>query len=128
MTGWELFAGSARQVIPRPYDLLYNKDAVLAEDKISALDHLNSLKLTPLQYAFNKGFVELMAHNSAAAISYAEVLRFYTLGSAYFPTFMDALARFKLREGTIGLVNHMIEDGGPDVRMMTPVKSVKDQG
>ena len=128
VTGWELFAGSARQVIPRPYDLLYNPDAVLAADKISALDHLNSLELTPLQYAFNKGFVELMAHNSAAAISYAEVLRFYTLGSAYFPTFMDALARFKLREGTIGLVNHMIEDGGPGVRMMTPVKSVKDQG
>jgi len=128
VTGWELFAGSARQVIPRPYDLLYNREAVLAGDKVSALEHLNSLKLTPLQYAFNKGFVELIAHNGATAISYAEVLRFYMLGSAYFPTFMDAVARFKLREGTIALVNCMIEDGGPDVRMMTPVKSVIDHG
>lgn len=128
MSGWELFAGSAREVVPRPYDLLYNRKAVLAADQVNALEHLQGLELTPLQYAFNRGFIELMANNEASAISYAEILRYYALGSAYFPTFMDALARFKLRDGTVNLINHMIEDGAPEVRMMTPVKSVADQG
>ena len=128
VSGWELFAGSAREVVPRPYELLYNRNAVLAADGISALEYLQGLELTPLQYAFNRGFIELMANNDASAISYAEVLRYYALGSAYFPTFMDALARFQLRDGTVSLINHMIEDGAPEVRLMTPVKSVEDLG
>jgi len=128
VSGWEQFAGSAREVIPRPYDLMYNREAVLDADDISALEQLQSLELTPLQHAFNQGFIELIANNTASAMSFAEVLRFYALGGANFLTFMDATARFKLRDGTASLINHMIEDGAPEVRLMTPVTSVSDEG
>ena len=128
VVGWDIYTAAARQMVPRPYDLLYNRDAALAADKITALEHLDTLDLTPLQYAFNKGFIELIAHNSASAISYIEVIRFYTLGGASFLTFMDALARFKLKEGTMSLVNSMIDDGKPEVRLNTPVASVRDLG
>ena len=128
LAGWEQFTAAARTMIPRPYDILHNRDEVLAADGISALEHLNSLGLTPLQSSFCDGMIETVAHNSAAAISYAEVMRYYTLGGASFATFMDAVARFKLQQGTIGLINSMIEDGSPEVRLLTPVKAIKDLG
>jgi hypothetical protein len=80
VVGWDTYTAAARLMVPRPYDLLHNRGAALAADKITALEHLDGLDLTPLQYAFNKGFIELIAHNSASAISYLEVIRFYTLG------------------------------------------------
>lgn len=128
VTGWELYAAATRTIIPRPYDILHNEGAALQAEKISALEHLDSLELTALQRAFNRGLIELTANNGAETISYLEVLRFYMLGGGCFPTFMDSLSRFKLEDGTISLINKMIDDGGPEVRLSTPVKSVRDLG
>ena len=72
--------------------------------------------------------VSTMANNSPDAMSYLEMLRWHQCGGGYFPTFMDSVARFSLDKGTIELVNRMIEDGKPEVRLSTPVKAVLDEG
>ena len=126
--GWEIYTAAAREILPRPYDILYKSEAALKAEKIDALEHLDSLNLTPLQRALNLGVIETVVHNRGSEISYLEVLRLYLLGGGYFPTFMDSLARLKLKDGTASLVNKMLEDGGPEVRMSTVVKSVHDMG
>ena len=126
--GWEIYTAAAREVVPRPYDILYNSEAALKAEKMSASERLDSLDLTPLQRAFNLGMIETIASNNAKELSYLEVLRLHLLGGGCFPTFMDAVAKMKLKDGTISLVNKMIEDGGPELRMSATVKAVHDLG
>ncbi|MDF5988337.1 FAD-dependent oxidoreductase [Pseudomonas aeruginosa] len=40
----------------------------------------------------------------------------------------DSLTRYTFKDGTISLINAMIEDGKPEVRLSTPVKKVEDKG
>ena len=57
-----------------------------------------------------------------------EVLRFYMVGGSEFSNFMDSAARFKLKEGTSRLIELILEDGGADVQLSSPVKSIEDHG
>ncbi|NIB38038.1 FAD-dependent oxidoreductase [Pseudomaricurvus alkylphenolicus] len=126
--GWEAYVADARKIIPRPYDILHNREEALRAEKINALAHLDNLKLTPLQRAFNRGFIEAIAHNVAESVSYLEVLRLYLIGGGCLPTFMDTTIRFKLKDGTISLIHKIVEDGRPDLKMSSPVKSIHDLG
>jgi monoamine oxidase len=126
--GWDTYCAMGREILPRPYDLLHNRDAALAAEKISAVDHLNSLEMTPLQFAFNEAMTSLFVSGDAKDMSYLEVLRFHQLAGGSFPMLMDATARFQINGGTAKLINHIIDDGGAEVRLATPVKSVQDMG
>ena len=125
---WETYCARGREILPRPYDLLHNRDAALRADKTGAMDHLKSLDLTPLQEEFVEAMISVVVNNDAKEMSYLEVLRFHLLGGGCFPTFMDATARFQLKDGTITLLNSIVEDGGAEVRLATPVKSIHDLG
>jgi monoamine oxidase len=126
--GWDTYCAMGREILPRPYDLLHNRDAALAAEKIGAMDHLNSLEMTPLQLAFNEAMISLFVNGDAHDMSYLEVLRFHQLAGGSFPMLMDATSRFQINGGTASLINHIIEDGGAEVRLATPVKSVQDLG
>lgn len=126
--GWDAYCAHGREILPRPYDLLHNSEAALEAEKIGAMDHLNSLKTTPLQHAFNEAMISLFASSDAEQMSYLEVLRFHQLSGGSFPMLMDATARFQIKEGTESLLGNIIDDGGADVRLATPVKSVRDEG
>lgn len=126
--GWQIYHAQAREIIPRPWDILYNKEAALKADKINAIEHLNAIELTPLQKKFNEALISSMAHNHPDQISLLEVMRWHLCGGGYFPSFMDSITRFSLKDGTEALVKKMIEDGGADIRMSTTVKAVKDLG
>jgi len=126
--GWEAYCAMAREILPRPYDLLHNRDAALKAEKISATDHLKSLQLTPLQQNFNRAMISVIVNNHAREMSYLEVLRFHLLGGGYFPTFMDSTTRFQIEGGTPRLLNSILQDGEPDTRLATPVKSIQDLG
>jgi monoamine oxidase len=126
--GWDTYCARGRDILPRPYDLLYNHDAALVAEKLGAMDHLKSLELTPLQHAFNEAMISLFVSNDAKEMSYLEMLRFHQLAGGSFPMLMDATARFQINGGTASLLNHVIEDGAAEVRLATPVKSVQDLG
>ena len=122
------FVADGRVIIERPYELLHVKGKALAADKMTAKDRLDQLDLTPLQYSLMDSLIGGMAHNTSDQVSYLEILRWCMLPGGIFPMWMDAITRFKLKDGTIGLIDKMLEDGKPDVRMSTPVKSVEDLG
>ena len=128
VTAWMQFTEGVRSIVPRPYDLMHNSEAALTADAISADAHLESLSLAPMPHAFCKGIVELIASGGADSISYLDVLRLYMLGGAEFSNFMDSAARFKLKDGTSGLIDRIAEDAGGEFRLSTPVKAIEDHG
>ena len=128
IAGWEKYNARAREIVPRPYDILYNKEAALAADKVNAIDFLDQNGFTPLQHAFNKCMIEVVGHRSPMEVSYIDVMRLHLVGGGCFATFMDSTTRFKLADGTNSLIEKMIDDGKPEVRLSTPVKSVQDKG
>ena len=126
--GWQTYMHAAREVMPRPWDILYNREAAMAMDQLNAIAHLDQLGLTPLQTSLIKSTIRSIAHNSVDSISYLEVMRWHLCGGGFFPTFMDSIMRFKLKDGTSALIQHMLDDGKPDVRLSTPVTAIADKG
>jgi monoamine oxidase len=126
--GWDTYCAKGREILPRPYDLLHNREAALAAEKIGAMDHLNSLEMTPLQRLFNEVMISLFVNSNARDMCYLEVLRFHQLSGGSFPQLMDATARFQIKGGTTGLIDYIASDGGAETRLATPVKSVQDLG
>jgi monoamine oxidase len=128
VVGWMQFTEAVRIIVPRPYDLLHNTEAALAADQVSALAHLESISLSPIEHAFCKGVLELVASGPADSVSYLDILRFYMLGGSEFSNFMDSAARFKLKKGTAGLLNAIAEEGGAGIELNTQVRGVEDRG
>ena len=128
VNAWQTYHATAREIVPRAWDLLYNRDAALAADKINAVEHLDRLDLPPLPHNYVKALIATMANNHPENMSYLEVMRWHLAGGGFLPTVMDSIARFKLKDGTISLVDKMTEDGGAEVRLSTPVKAVRDLG
>ncbi len=126
--GWNAYTTGVRSIVPRPFDLLHNEPAALAADAISALEHLETLGLSPLQQAFCRGMIELTSSGAANTVSHLEMLRFYMLAGGDFANFMDSVARFKLKQGTARLIDEIITDADPGVRLSTPVRAVEDRG
>ncbi|MEZ5568870.1 MAG: FAD-dependent oxidoreductase [Halioglobus sp.] len=128
VTAWQGFTDAGREIMPRNWDILHNRDAALEADAVSVSAKLKSTDLSSFQKDFIKAIVATMANNNPDHMSYLEMLRWHQCGGGYFPTFLDSTARFSLKDGTIALVDKMLEDGGAEVRLSTPVKSVQDSG
>ena len=125
---FDAYVADGRQILERPYDIKYQLENALEADKISAKDRLDQLDLTEVQRVAMDGIIGSTAHNSSEHMSYLESLRWFGIpGFSYMP-FMDAVARYKFEDGTKSLIDKMIEDGKPDVRLSTPVQSIEDTG
>lgn len=128
IAGWQAFTDAGRQIMPRNWDILHNREAALAADAVSVTDKLETAELSGFQKQFIRAIVATMAHNDPGAMSYLEMLRWHQCGGGYFPTFMDAVARFYLKDGTDTLLDRMMADGGAEVRLATPVRAIEDAG
>jgi len=127
---FQAFTADARELLPRPYDTRYRWGRVLEADKLSAKDRLDQMQgLTPLQRAVLDSLCAASAHSRVEDWSYAEVIRWTALaGYNDFQLYLDAVARFKLKDGTIALINAMLDDGRPEVRLSAVVQKVEDLG
>jgi monoamine oxidase len=129
MQAFQALTAEARDVLPRPFDIRFNWEKVLKAEKLSARDRMDQLDLSPVQSTLLEGLCASSAHNSAANWSYVDLLRWSALaGYNDFLLYMDSAARFKLKDGTISLLDAMLEDGKPEVRLSTPVRKVEDLG
>jgi monoamine oxidase len=125
---FDAYVADGRNIIERPFDIKHQWEQALAADAISAKDRLDQLDLTDIQRVAMDGIIGSTAHNSSENMSYLESLRWFGIpGFSYLP-FMDSVARYKFKDGTKSLIDKMIDDGKPDVRLSTPVKRVEDMG
>lgn len=125
---FDAFYTEARQVWDRPFDSGYTWNEIIRRDKRTALQRLDELKLNPVQRVAVDSFVSATSHAPLDQTSYVDMLRYWALSGWNLQGFNDALVRYKLKDGTIALINKMIEDGKPEVRLSTPVKKIEDKG
>lgn len=123
--GFERFFAEAKGVWERPYDVHHCWDAVCERDGLTVADRLNSLDLTPLQRTSIGGFLEILCMNQPQNGSYVEMMRCWSLTGWNYELFNDTAARYKFTEGTGALVEAIANDGGFDVSLNTPVRSVQ---
>ncbi|MYF04540.1 MAG: FAD-dependent oxidoreductase, partial [Holophagales bacterium] len=125
---WRLYHAEARWIVPRAWDILHNRDAALAADRISATDHIERLELSSLQRNYLRAVIAIMANGQPETMSYLELMRWHLAGGGFLPTVEDSVARFKLKRGTRGLLQAMVDDAGLEARLETPVESIRDRG
>ena len=119
----------AREILPQPFDIRRNWPRVLEAEKLSAMDRIDQLDLNPVQRVAMESVCSGSSHNRAENWGYIELLRWSALaGYGDFSLMLDSGARFKLKKGTISLIQAMLDDGKPELRLSAPVKKIEDLG
>ena len=119
------FCAPARAMYPRPFDPYFAKAEVAKYDEMSIADRLAQLDLSPAMGDIMNGFWSTCTHNHPHEGGFTEMARWYALVGHDFATLNDAIARYKIKTGTISLIDAMIADGGPEEVLGTPIYSVK---
>lgn len=125
---FDKYFAEARQVWDRPFDTKFTWPEIIKREGLSALDVLNGMRFTPVERVAVESYLAAMSHGSLATTSHVEMLRFWSLPGCNFGLLNDALARYTFKDGTGALIERMVADGKPDVRLNTPVKKVEDLG
>jgi monoamine oxidase len=118
------FCVEAEQILPRPYEPLF-AEGVAEFDRLSVADRLNFLELSDEQRDLYAGFWATFCNAPCSDVGLVTMLRWWALGQRNFTLLMDAVARYKLRDGTKSLLEAMLADGAPEVRLSTPVSRVE---
>lgn len=106
---FQAFVGEATNVFPQPFQPFFN-EKYQQYDKMSNIDRINEMELTPLQRAMLLRTSAIQCHNDAAEGSFAEALRWYALANGDPDTYAHSLSRFTLKEGTTHLLNCILND------------------
>lgn len=129
----DLFAGgqplmaAAKATWPRPFDHDYSLDEILAADSSSIDQLLQSVDITDEQRTLYKRLLGTAASAPISEVSANEALRIFSLCANNIATYYDVHARYKLKEGTSALIEKMVEDGMPDIKLNTYVKRIEQQ-
>lgn len=118
----------AAEVFPNLAEPLANAEAVAALDPLTIEEGLAQIDLTDEERALV--FAELSAYSGRPASegSWLNALRWLAMGQSDYDKFMDLLHGTKLRCGTGTLAAAMLADGGAEVRLNSPVQSIRSDG
>ncbi len=125
---WDQYIAEGRRVWERPWDASHTWNEILERDNLRAVDVINNMDLTSMQKSVLKGLVGSMVNNAPDTASHLEVLRWGSCCGWNFTALMDSVARYKLKDGTISLIDQMIADAKPEVHLANPVKRIEDRG
>ena len=125
--GFESFCYDAAIHFPRPFQPLLS-DSVRELDRLSMLDRLNELKLPAEQKELVSGLCAALVGLDLEKAGLSGILKSFACAGWNFPAFMDTQSHYKIKGGTIALINAMIEDSGAEVQMATPVEAIRQTG
>lgn len=118
------FHEGAAQAFPRPMDPFFS-DAWKAFDAVSVKARLDQMQLSTDRRALLEGMLGASCCAPFANSGLVEMLRWWALSGQNIQGYGDAVSRFKLRDGTVSLLEAMLEDGRPEVRLGAPVARVE---
>ncbi|QUD90305.1 flavin monoamine oxidase family protein [Phenylobacterium montanum] len=124
-TGVGAYFAEAATVWDRPYDSKHCWAQIASRDAMTAADRLKAVSLTPLQRGFVVPVVESMAHCPIDQASYVEMMRWYALGLNSWGVTLDAVARYKLIDGTGALARRIAADGKVEIRLGSSVRRIE---
>jgi monoamine oxidase len=121
------FHAGAAVAFPRPFDPFFS-DAWKQADTLSVRERLDQLDLSADRLGLLEGVLGASAHGNFDEAGLVEMLRWWALSGNDLQRYSDSVARYRLRDGTISLIEAMHEDGGAELRLGTPVASVAQNG
>jgi monoamine oxidase len=118
------YMGDSREILPLPHDP-FGSDEYMKVDGISARERLASLKgMNRLYRDILDGDLAGCGHNYTDKFAWIEMVRWYALPGHNYADMNDASARFHFQDGTVSLLNVLLAEGKPEVRLGTPVRRV----
>src|SRR5438874_1114877 len=118
----------AHGVFERPHDPLFKAEAVAAIDGQSVRDRLDTLHLSPETSALLNGLWASACNAPIAEAGLSVPLRWFALSGWDGLRMLDAESRYKLVDGTRRLIEAMVADGRPDIKLSSPVAAVEQDG
>jgi pseudooxynicotine dehydrogenase len=120
------YLGPSRWVFPQPHrpfepGVAASYDATTAAESLAAIDD-------PVVRDFVDAFVSTSAGCNARDAAWVELLRWHALAGHDYVDLVDALGRWRLRDGTRALVDAIVADGRFEVRLESPVARVTEDG
>lgn len=114
----------AATLFPRPYDPYFNRD-FLKLDNLSVADRLKQIKMTSVERSMCEAYFTTAVSGSLDRSGLLDQMHWFARANEDGALLLRACSEFKIREGTITLINHMLAEGKPAVRLNTPVASVQ---
>ncbi len=118
------FHAGAVEAFPRPFEPFFG-DAWQRADQLSVRDRLDEMDLSDDRRGLLEGVLGASAHGKFSEAGFVEMLRWWALSGNDLERYSDSVARYRFRDGTRSLIDAMIADGRPDVRLATAVASVE---
>jgi pseudooxynicotine oxidase len=121
------YIGDGRAALPLPFDP-FGSDAYRKLDGISSAERLAALKgLSALERDYVDAYFAGQGHNYTDQFAWLEMVRWYCLSGHNLLDMTDMSSRFHFRDGTAALLNFLLAEGKPDVRLGTPVRRVVEE-
>ncbi|MEV4918538.1 NAD(P)/FAD-dependent oxidoreductase [Streptomyces tirandamycinicus] len=122
----KLFDGS-RQYFERPFEPLYRSDLLQSLDRLSLRDRLNQLGLTAEEELLVNGQTAIYSGGSSKQGALTMLSHWWSLAGWSNQGWADT-QRWRMTNGTSGLLDAMLAEAKPVLRLNSPVASVTDTG
>lgn len=117
----------AAEVFPNLAEPLTNEEAVSAADGLTLAEGLARADLTEDERAILLGELGGYCSRPPAEASWSNTLRWFAMGQNDYDKFQELLNGLKLSCGTGALAAAMLGDGQAEVRLNTPVSSIRSE-
>ena len=122
----KLFDGT-RNYFPRPYEPLYARDLVTAADKLSLTARIDQLGLSAQDRLWLQGVTDSYSGGDGRTRGLTSMAQWWALGG-HTHAGWDAQVATRPQGGMIGLLQKILTDASPDLRLNTPVTAISDNG
>lgn len=121
------YCEKSREVFPRPYDTFFTDEWKKYQD-LTIQDRIDQLNLEEDVALAVNAVWSIMSHAPCKDGGFLEMLRWWAALGSNSADFNNAVSRYYLENGTISLINAMIEDSNAEVQMNTPVSRIEQSG
>ncbi|MEV5342371.1 NAD(P)/FAD-dependent oxidoreductase [Streptomyces sp. NPDC052676] len=121
-----MFEGS-RTYFEKPFQPLYRADLLRSLDKLSLRDRLTQLSLTPEEELLVNGQTAVYAGGSSATGAFTMFAHWWALAGHTNQGWNDTM-RWRIAGGTKALLQAMINEARPTIKLSSPVSAVYDTG
>ncbi len=121
------YMGASREIFPLPHSP-FASDSYKKLDGISGAERLQSIAdIDGLDRDILDGFFSTLGGAYHKDIAWLEMVRCYALPGHNLADMNDSISRYRFRDGTVALIDAMIADAAPEVRLGTPIEKVTQQ-
>jgi monoamine oxidase len=121
---WDQFCAQSRELIPRPYDIMFTGELIREADKLTVQDRLDQLDLSEEEFAILRPALHWACGNKASEISLVQLLHWHARAGWSAKLMFEANGAYRFEGGTRELLDAILEDGTPTVHLSTPVTAI----